>query len=103
MKIQQAMKQVRETASMLRYYECVDSVMDWDYWNHLPAEARTYAGRVSRFLQSRAQAELLQPQTARLVDWCRDLDPSLLDDDYQRGAVRFLIKAMTMQPKSPLS
>ena len=46
-KIQQAMKQVRETASMLRYYECVDSVMDWDYWNHLPAEARTYAGRVS--------------------------------------------------------
>ena len=101
MKIQQAMKQVRETASMLRYYECVDSVMDWDYWNHLPAEARTYAGRVSRFLQGRAQAELLQPQTARLVDWCRDLDPSLLDDDYQRGAVRFLVKSYDDAAKIP--
>ena len=83
---------VKEIMNIQRYYRSVSGVMFWDFWNDLPTASRPYMNDAGNFFRREAHNHLISDETKKTVEFFRDFDRGLLDDDYQRGAVRALIQ-----------
>lgn len=86
----EAMEEVREIVSKIRYLDSMDSLLYCDRWSVCPEEGFEYENLMSGFLTEMRNSLLVNKKVAGLVKQFSGCAPSDFKDDLQRGQVNYL-------------
>ncbi|MBQ3102837.1 MAG: carboxypeptidase M32, partial [Oscillospiraceae bacterium] len=94
--------EAKELMATLRYLGSAQGVLYCDFWSSLPVKGRPYMQKVNDLLATKENELITSKEMQRLAEYFRELDESAVENDYDRGLMRSVIRTYDHATKVPL-
>ena len=98
----QSIKKAKDILKIQRYYGSIMALMEWDLWQGLPAEGRSYRQEVSGYFIKQGLNVIASDETRRLAEYFKEFGDKKFENEYDIAVARNLIKSFDRAVKIPV-